>query len=478
MKTFATCVVCVLATSGVEAATLRVPGDYPAIQMAIEAARPGDVVLVADGVWRGPRNVNLNFRGKAITVRSENGPAGCIIDPERNGSAFVFNTRETAEARVEGFTLTGASFVEGGSLVIDGASPTIVDCIMENNWAGLSGGGLQCSNGAAPLIERCIIRNNLAGVGGGIYSKNASPTVVDTQISGNRTDIIGAGGVGAVQGGSIRLEGCRILDNVAMGFAGNGGGVQVNGAAAVLENCLIAGNRGTLYGGGLIAVNGARVEVRNTTIADNVSEAEGGGVYANTTSLRISDSILWGNLPEQIFLAGGAIDVTYTNVEGGWQGEGNLDDTPRFVDGPTGGYYLSSRQAGQPQDSPCIDAGSDSAENRGLAARTTRTDERPDVGAVDLGYHHATSGGGLDCDAIKKIKTKCKGEAPRRKVKATVKSRLEPQTALTLVLDGGDPRVVFTDRKGVAKAVWKNIAEANEICIESCPGLCRTAGCD
>ncbi|RJP40536.1 MAG: hypothetical protein C4547_02715 [Phycisphaerales bacterium] len=465
------------AATAADADTIRVPGDYPAIQMAIDAASNGDVVLVADGVYRGSRNTNLNFRGKAITVRSENGPAACTIDPQRNGSAFVFNSRETPDARVEGFTLTGASYVEGGSLVIDGASPTIVGCTLENNWAGLSGGGLQCSNGAAPLIERCTIRNNLAGVGGGIYSKNASPRVVDTQISGNRTDIIGAGGVAAVQGGLIRLEGCVITDNTAMGFAGNGGGVQINGARAVLDNCLIAGNRGTLYGGGLIVVNGASAEVWNTTIADNVSEATGGGVYTNA-ELTVSDSILWDNLPEQIFVAGGAPRVTYSDVQGGWQGEGNLDEDPRFVDGPAGGHYLSHRQAGQPQDSPCIDAGSDSAENRGLSGRTTRTDERPDAGTVDLGYHHALSGGGLNCDAIRKLKTRCKGGAPPWRVKAVVRSRLEPQTALTLLLDGGQPRLIFTNRNGSARAVWKNVPEARETCIESCQDWCRGVSCE
>ncbi len=54
---------------------LQVPGDYPTIQAAINAASNGDEVVVADAVNTSPNNKNLNFNGRLITVRSENGPA-------------------------------------------------------------------------------------------------------------------------------------------------------------------------------------------------------------------------------------------------------------------------------------------------------------------------------------------------------------------------------------------------------------------
>jgi hypothetical protein len=62
------------------AAVIHVPADQPTIQAGIDAAMNGDTVLVADGTWRGPDNRDLNFRGKAITLQSENGPHNCIID--------------------------------------------------------------------------------------------------------------------------------------------------------------------------------------------------------------------------------------------------------------------------------------------------------------------------------------------------------------------------------------------------------------
>jgi hypothetical protein len=89
--------------STVLADILNVPGDYPTIQEAIDSAVDGDEVVVADGVYTGSGNKNLNFHGKLITVRSENGPSTCTIDCEGAGRGFIFENLETASARVEGF---------------------------------------------------------------------------------------------------------------------------------------------------------------------------------------------------------------------------------------------------------------------------------------------------------------------------------------------------------------------------------------
>jgi hypothetical protein len=65
---------------GASAALIDVPGDYPTIQEAINAARDGDTVQIADGIYTGELNKNLEFFGKAITVRSASGdPTKCIL---------------------------------------------------------------------------------------------------------------------------------------------------------------------------------------------------------------------------------------------------------------------------------------------------------------------------------------------------------------------------------------------------------------
>ena len=94
----------------------------------------------------------------------------------------------------------------------------------------------------------------------------------------------------------------------------------------------------------------------------------------------------------------GVCSVTYSDVKGGWIGEGNIDADPIFVTGPMGDYYLSHTAAGQPADSPCIDTGSDLAVNicvtpvTGdicLDEFTTRTDLVTDSDTVDMGFHYA-----------------------------------------------------------------------------------------
>ena len=107
----------VLANIGfAQAAIIHVPGNYPTIQEGIDAAANGDTVLVADGTYTGVGNKDLDFRGKAITVKSENGAGSTIIDCEGVGRGFHFYSGETSESVVSGFTVKNGS-AGGGNLI-------------------------------------------------------------------------------------------------------------------------------------------------------------------------------------------------------------------------------------------------------------------------------------------------------------------------------------------------------------------------
>ena len=92
-KVFVAVLFCII-PSIITPGTIRVPSDQPTIQAGLNAASHGDTVLVADGTYTGLNNKDLDFNGKAITVRSEDGPANCVIDCQDQGRGFYFHSGE------------------------------------------------------------------------------------------------------------------------------------------------------------------------------------------------------------------------------------------------------------------------------------------------------------------------------------------------------------------------------------------------
>jgi len=148
-------------------------GDYPNIGAAMAAAEDGDVIELADGVYTGTGNRDLDFEGKAIVIRSQSAdPTACVIDcdgsPGDPHRAFEFMLGEDETSVVEGLTIRGGFAWKGGGLIAYNASPGIVNCIFEDNGADQEGGGIYgylCGSS----ISGCTFARNTSPSGGGIY---------------------------------------------------------------------------------------------------------------------------------------------------------------------------------------------------------------------------------------------------------------------------------------------------------------------
>ncbi len=322
------------------AADLHVPSQHATIQAAIDAAAPGDAVIVAAGVYGGPGNRDIDFGGKAITVRSAGGPAVTIIQvqatPEHPARGVRFVSGEGPTSVLEGFTITGGATPPGA----------IAD--------DFNGGGILVNNGSSPVIRNCVIAGNQCGCwGAGICVSNGSPTIID----------------------------CALLDNRA---DDNGGGLFAwgNGTPLVI-NTLIAGNDGGSTGGG-VALFTSGTTIVNSTITGNTADAAPGvHVFGST----IVNSIVWGNGTGQIL---GNPLISFSNVQGGFAGPGNVDVDPQFVDAPGGDYHLSPV-------SPLVDAGSTAMVPAWV---TVDPDGDPRVigPRVDIGADEMLLAGDLDFD--------------------------------------------------------------------------------
>ena len=178
-------------------------GPKRTIQAGIDTSVTGDTVIVADGTYIGAGNKNLDFGGKAIRVRSEGGPAVCIIDCENDGRGFYFHTGETADAVLEGFTI-------------------------RNGLVAGNGGAILCES-ASPTVTNCTFSGNVAGRGGGMFNQNSSPTVSDCTFATNTATGKGGGGMFNDRGSSI-VSNCTFIGNTAEGLASfDGGGGIFNG---------------------------------------------------------------------------------------------------------------------------------------------------------------------------------------------------------------------------------------------------------
>ena len=356
----------------------------------------------------------------------------CTISENSAGSGGGVHCHFTASPTITDCKISAntASY-NGGGVHGQGSNPTLSDCMIVGNTAQANGGGGVCCDGGETTLTNCTINWNVAQYGGGVDCYAGTPTLSNCTIIGNSAVGDDGGGV-LCAAGDPTLTNCMIIANTAVrgggGFccpygsptvtnctmSGNwagqyGGGVYCSDSSPMLTDCMITENTADEDGGGTYCYNSSPT-LANCTMSGNFAGLRGGGaVYCEESSPIITNCVLWDDMLEEVEVESGSPVVTYCDVQGGtgeaWFGEGCIDVDPLFSAGPGGCYYLSQVAAGLPFESPCVDAGSDTAANLGLDGLTTRRDEVGDAGVVDMGYHYPVTGepyqpGDINCDGL------------------------------------------------------------------------------
>ena len=454
-------------SSRVFAATIRVPSDQPTIQAGIDGAVDGDTVLVADGTYTGVGNRDIDFKGKAITVTSENGPETCIIDCQGTETerhrGFYLHKYESENTAVVGFTVQKGYHSYGGAIYCVNASLTISNCIFIENKAICEGAGICLDRSSNTTIADSAFTENAAEFGGGIYFiESNNTTIVNSIFLMNTVEMYGGGmyldscqdakisnctftrnaarngggidtntGLGFDDRSSSTITNCTFTENTAefgggvlisksnsstitncaftKNTANYGGGVYfVSTIFSNISNCVFTENTAVYYGGGFVfAGHGSYTitdcitnciftkntaggvgggiyfefksdsRISNCTFTENSSNSDGGGICSmQYADLTISNCILWNDTPREVYFEDNNSTLTYSLIQGGYPGVGNIGSTPNFIGGDPFDYRLSPY-------SSCIDAGTD--EN--ASSLDLDDNPRPLGGAVDLGAY-------------------------------------------------------------------------------------------
>lgn len=285
-----------------------------------------------------------------------------------NSHHVIWCVEADSTAVLDGFTITGghAKDSAGGGMYNDHASPTVRRCVFFDNYAS-TGGGMY-NNFSSLTITDCTFDGNLAEAAGGIYNHESQPVIVSSVFHDNRATLLGGGGLYCVESDATVTR-CLFIDNEASW----GAGMHTWKGSPTVTHCTFSNNRARGWGAGMN------------------NEIEGHAI--------VTHCIFWGNTPDQIRTMSGGMasrftaDVTFSDIQGGHAGAGNIDVNPFFADPDAGDCHLKS-QAGRWDPlreswvidyvtSPCIDAGDPNS--------PVASEPSPHGGVINMGVYGGTA---------------------------------------------------------------------------------------
>ena len=325
-------------------------------------------------------------------IADANGVVTSAMDIAGNNAYHVVTGGGTNNTAVlDGFVITAGNANiplddAGGGMYNNNSSPTLRNLIFSGNAAN-SGGGMANLNSSNPTLTNVTFSGNAADFGGGMYNENSSnPTLTNVTFSGNDANSNG--------GGMFNQSSSPTLTNVA--FIGNtagswGGGMDnIANSSPTLTNVIFSGNAASFQGGGMGSFFSS-LTLTNVTFSGNTAGSSGGGMEHGNSNSTLTNVIMWGNTAPSsagIFHYGGTLTVTYSNIQGGYPGTGNINANPLFVDadGPDNIVGTLDDNLRLQSGSPSINAGDNAAVPPGV---TTDLEGKPRIqnGTVDMGAY-------------------------------------------------------------------------------------------
>jgi len=284
--------------------TVYVPDDYATIQEGILASSVHGRIIVRAGTYVE----NIDFAGRPVIVKSEMGPDFTFIDGAQAGSVVTFESAETYESILDGFTVTnGKESTHGGAgIYCSGASPEIRNCTIILNATNLDGGGVCCTGLSTPLFTTNVIEQNSARYGAGFHCSKSSPKVVNNTINDNMA-LLAGGGIACIEA-SPMIRNNQIYSNIVHiqdGFAG--GGIFCLQSTGTISNNIIKENY-AVHGAGLF-VEDSDSTITHNAITANIAQASGGGIGASSGAPTIAYNIITGNSTGSAPGSGGGIQI-------------------------------------------------------------------------------------------------------------------------------------------------------------------------
>ena len=349
-----------------------------------------------------------------------------IIDGE-NARGCIW-TNSITSTTLDGFTVTRGRDDYGSGMHNYNSSPTVANCIFANNTTGISGGGM-FNNVSSSTVTDCTFVDNSSTHGGGMDNYNCSPVVTNCTFSGNTVSNLGGGMVNtesyptvtncafslnaAAQGGGVHnlnspsaaLMNCTFAENTAT----EGAGMYSNSSSATVTNCRFLNNAANVSAGGMFN-EGSSINLVNCTFSGNTAgnggcmhnmglttvsamnctfaanrAVLGGLAYLYSGDTSFTNCIAWGNTPSGSHMDSLAtFSATYSCIEGGSSGVGNIADDPLLVGADFGDTRLKP-------SSPCLNSGT----SAGAPATDILGATRPLGTGVDMGAY--------ECDDIAQL---------------------------------------------------------------------------